>query len=380
MKILSYNKSVLEELEKLYHDDNLKELSRLTSNKNLFKVLNIHKDELVHSDLIANLLRGDDFSSLGNEFLKKFLIHISKNAGLDESQIFEAMENYYEIKREHYHIDIFVNFPRNKWVIIIENKVEHTERLNQIKDYQNFVESRFSDYLKKVFIFLTKDGRASDTFESSFRDHINISLSYSDIGMVISQITPNLNSRIEKIICEEFMEHIKSDFSIVIEQLCSKLYKEYPLAIDFLLKNSIPYLERFEEVFRDVTEKYKLKSAWSYPTKTYGKTQYAYSKGEWTSKIEIIFFISQNPNSLYWLYIVPATDRKTKELLDPELKAKYYPVPECVENWSFYSIETKAIPITETPLKDLNSGVLSNKVELALKSAMAIANEYIRIV
>lgn len=286
------------------------------------------------------------------------------------------MKNYYEIKREHNHIDIFLNFPKNKWVIIIENKIEHTERVDQIKDYQNFIENKFSHYIKKLFIFLTKDGRTPATFEPAFTDHLNINLSYSDIGSVISQITPLLNNKLEKIICEEFMEHINNDLSTKLDQLCSRLYKEYPTAIDFLIKNSIPYLEKFEKIFQEITDKYKLNFSWHYPRVNYGRTQYAYKKESWGGKVEVIFFISQNPNSLYWLYVVPATDKKTKESLYPNSKIEYCQVREYEENWNYFSIKSTVKLISEAPLEDFNAGVLSNKVEQTLKSVVEIADEY----
>jgi len=369
------NKLICDQLVNLNADERIKDLSKLVSKKNLFSLLNIHRDELVHSDLLANLLKGDNFDNLGNIFLKEFLIFISSKANLDKTQIFEALDTFYEIKREYHKIDIIIFFPYKKWIIIIENKIEHYERFNQLKDYQNFIENQFPDYDKKIFIFLTKDGRESRTFDPSFEDHINISLSYPDVGNLISLIIPKLDSGLKKNICEEFMEHIDSDLSNNIEELSFKLYKSYPLAVDYLLKNSIPYIEKFEKILEEISKKHHLKSYWDYPPKSYGKTQISYLKDIWNEKLEIIFFISQNPNFLYNLFIIPAIHKKIKNSLDPNLKIEFYPVPECIKDWSYYSIETKAILISESPLKDFNVD-LENKIDLGLKSAVAIADEY----
>lgn len=125
---------------------------------NLFNVLNIKTDELIHSSMIASLLDPHGEHGKGDLFLQKFLNIWDFGFVLDTRTACVTTE--YEIGPINKsfttggRIDILIMDAHNH-AIIIENKINAADQKNQLKRYANFAKSCKLEY---AIIYLTLDG------------------------------------------------------------------------------------------------------------------------------------------------------------------------------------------------------------------------------
>lgn len=105
--------------------------------------------ELLHSEIIAELLRPGGTHNCGDLFLQEFMRSIEIDPKLqDFSDIEVITESYTDTGRR---IDILIVWGNN--AVIIENKLNNAaDRLNQLKDYLNDTEKKGKTVLKIVYI------------------------------------------------------------------------------------------------------------------------------------------------------------------------------------------------------------------------------------
>lgn len=125
---------------------------------NLFNVLNIKTDELIHSSMIASLLDPHGEHGKGCLFLQRLLNIWDFGFVLDTKTASVTTE--YEIGTLNSsstwggRIDILITDAHNH-AIIIENKINAQDQKNQLKRYANFAKSSKLEY---TIIYLTLDG------------------------------------------------------------------------------------------------------------------------------------------------------------------------------------------------------------------------------
>lgn len=125
---------------------------------NLFNVLNIKTDELIHSSMIASLLDPHEEHGKDCLFLQKFLNIWDFGFALDTNTASVTTE--YEIGPINSRftrggrIDILITDAYNH-AIIIENKINAADQKNQLRRYANFAKSSKLEY---TIIYLTLDG------------------------------------------------------------------------------------------------------------------------------------------------------------------------------------------------------------------------------
>ena len=223
--------------------DNL-ELNRLESilsEFNLFEAIGVIRQELKHSSLLAFLLSPRENHGLGDRFLKRLLsttfTHTAAASPLSALDIDLADLSDVEVRREWRHIDLLIYSPSNRWVIAIENKVDSGEHGNQLERYEEAVESEFSDYDKKAFVFLTKEG------DEASRDKW-LSLSYSSVADILEIILANHRSSIGNDVStlihhyiNLIRRHLVSDSEIA--QLCRKIYKQHHQALTLIYEHRL---------------------------------------------------------------------------------------------------------------------------------------------
>lgn len=130
---------------------------------NLFNVLNIKTDELIHSSMIASLLNPHADHGKGCLFLQRFLNIWDFGFVLDTKTASVTTE--YEIGTLNSsstwggRIDILITDAHNH-AIIIENKINASDQKNQLKRYANFGESKNYEF---AIIYLTLDGHDPST-------------------------------------------------------------------------------------------------------------------------------------------------------------------------------------------------------------------------
>ena len=235
---MPFSQVQMEALEKfIINNKDLAVLEAKISRFNIFEAIGMVRREIKHSNFIAFLLDPSQKHLLGDIFLKRVLTHISLNAeNLPLSSIEIAIANFNdaEVKREWKHIDLLIYSQINQCVCVFENKVDSSERPNQLENYENTVDREFPDY-KKIFIYLTKEG------DSASRDTWVV-LSYKDLVDIFDAIC---NER-KSMISEDIYLSIRHYIDLVrkhllgesgIADLCRNIYRQHRMAIEIIYES-----------------------------------------------------------------------------------------------------------------------------------------------
>lgn len=132
-------------------------------NFNIFEVLNISHLEIKHSDVLAYLFNNKESHNLKDTFLKEFIYEVEAATNIDLNL---TLDDSYTVKREYAipngYVDLVLMSYKQRTIIIIENKIQSKERVNQLKKYKEHFKDKGAGY-KLVFIYLTmNDEKASD--------------------------------------------------------------------------------------------------------------------------------------------------------------------------------------------------------------------------
>lgn len=228
---------------------------------NFFKILGKERSETVHSKFLAYFLNPKENHNLGDKFIKLFIQSIDLEQKLEYGD--------FEVSTEKpYRIDIFIKNKNNKYIVVIENKIDadesdketSTEEINedsddkfQLKRYKKNIEDdrNFKDYIKK-FIFLTPDGRSPNDPEDS---KVWSSMSYEDIKEMFKKI---LSEKIEpniRTVIEWYVELLEKEIVINNDTKvkCQQIYDENKDAIEFIMKNKDDVMVRkIKELYAEI--------------------------------------------------------------------------------------------------------------------------------
>jgi Holliday junction resolvase-like predicted endonuclease len=217
-------------------------LELLESNLNEFnplKVLDVEKIEIRHSNVLAWLLNPNENHSLGDEFFKKFICDvINQNEEIETKlDIFEIhSKSFYNtiVHREYRvksgQIDILLEIPDSKIIVLIENKIKSKESKNQLKKYYDDISKKFKSY-KILPIYLTLEGDDPSLYDIYCKcDYVCV---LKNLKSIVDLKAKNLNPKVVDFLRQylELLEEITmSDKKI--EELCKKIYHQHKDAID----------------------------------------------------------------------------------------------------------------------------------------------------
>ncbi len=156
------------------------------------EIENKHSKENFIIEIFAHCLQTDE--KLLSDFLSKF------NLEPDEGTTIKT-QSIYEFGRP----DIEINIPFTKTCILIECKIEHFERPNQLEDYKKILESKRVS--NRHLIYLTKyyDFRENENRKINF--HL---LKWFDIFQIIDQSNSKLSQELKLYIKDEDMSESKN--------------------------------------------------------------------------------------------------------------------------------------------------------------------------
>lgn len=204
---------------------------------NIFEAIGVVRQEIRHSSFIAFLLNPLEKHRLDDLFLKKLLISTLTNSNDPpfkpiEIDILDLQD--VEVRREWKNIDILIKSPINKFIFIIENKIDSLEHSNQLERYSKIVNYEFPEY-KKVFLYLTKEGYSASKEEW-------LSLSYGEVANIIESICTKYKSLLSNDIytimnhyVNLLRRHIMTNSDIAI--LCQKIYRQHQQALDLIYEH-----------------------------------------------------------------------------------------------------------------------------------------------
>jgi len=206
---------------------------------NIFKILNISRNEIRHSNFLGWLLDPNGNHGLGKLFLLKFIREVATSeiaSDIDELEISDLNFDNVEIRREWKNIDLLIVFDTT--VICIENKVDSKDHSNQLLKYKEIINENFSDK-KKIFVYLTPFG---DKPISKFGKANYALYSYAQIVEHLDKILEiygkSLNPSVYQYISDYSInlkrELMKND---ELNELAGKIYKNHKELIDFIIEN-----------------------------------------------------------------------------------------------------------------------------------------------
>ena len=243
--------TIEDELKKLILDDDFTSLQSLVNEEvNLMDILRVSHKELQHSNFLAWFFDPNGSHNLGDFALKEFIkIYFKENEFIDlgthaSLSVFDFIQLDFddlEIRREYNNIDLVFISEKNKFCIVIENKIYANEQKGQLEKYRTQIENEYSDFKHKIYIYLSLEDQE---ISESERPHY-VQLNYGHIIKLIEQILSNqrINLAIKtRFVFEQYLQTLKSmcNQNDEINQIAQQLYKKYKSAFDLVFKYAGP--------------------------------------------------------------------------------------------------------------------------------------------
>lgn len=224
------------QLSSIEKDDDFKKLNDQLIEKNLYQILGIENNELVHSNMIAYLLGKNNYNNISDKIINSFLHDIftkSENTNLENLDFINP-----KIYREKYNIDIIIEF--NNLTVAIENKIFAGEGFEQLKRYQKKLNLYYPNH-NKMLVFLTPNGRKAKTTDKDSNIEV-INYSYDQLLNLIEEAIKSEDNRQNDRI-EKFIKHVREDIMGERKEveLCKEIYQKYPDTYKFMV-------DKFQEV------------------------------------------------------------------------------------------------------------------------------------
>ena len=254
-------------LEKFVLDSSLKELESRFNKFNIFDCLKLTRTEIRHSNFIAWLLDPKETHGLNDYFLKEFIKNvISENKTRinkinGKEYLFENEKETYtipdvmdidtwdmssaEVLREKEYIDLLIIDEYNKFVVVIENKIDSSQHDNQLLRYREYVDNQYPNSIyKKLYIYLRP--------KREFVEEPYIYTNYELVKHCLLNVLKNIQINEEvRIIINHYVQIIERDImqNENVGKICAQIYKKHKKAIDLINRYSnIPRDEIFDMV------------------------------------------------------------------------------------------------------------------------------------
>jgi hypothetical protein len=138
----------------------------LSSDFNVFKLINPDENKL--SDIISDLLDSSGTHGQGDLFLREFF---------SEANIRNKYNPNYKVLREdttayitHANRRIDITLDMGKWGVGIENKPWASDQKDQVKDYQEHLDKKYSGNF--TLVYMTGDGSGPDIDDEELKDRL----------------------------------------------------------------------------------------------------------------------------------------------------------------------------------------------------------------
>jgi len=217
-RFLNRFKSDLPALQKRMREEERLNASRF----NLFQALGIErKEKLLHTQLLAHFLNPEAAHGQGFVFLHNFLIAAQSHEGfiapIEPLEAFQWRVRPEVSVGEGNIIDLFIECPHQRYILVIENKIDAGEQHEQLLRYNRWMEVRRRNYKTRQLIFLTPEGR----LPRSSGDSSYICMSYME------DIRKCLKCSLEGILAVPVREVVRQ-YLAVVENLIGDTENEQP--------------------------------------------------------------------------------------------------------------------------------------------------------
>lgn len=218
---------------------------------NPFRILKIQEIEIRHSNFLAWILDPNQNHGLGDRVLKKVIIEtLMQNPEKDFSfNPFLIKQMFFydvEVRREWRNIDLLLISRHNKFLLLIENKVNAKESAGQLSKYLSSVEEEFKSYVV-LPLFLTLTGE-----NSSLNDFFIFSYSsiYGILKFTLNMYKQNINDKIV-----DFIHFYLRTLEVItmederLQKLCKQIYSKHKEAVDLIVSYASGSFNEATELF-----------------------------------------------------------------------------------------------------------------------------------
>jgi len=239
----------------VYDNSDLERLEAILDDFNPFQAMQWTRQEVRHSAFLRWLLDPQETHGLGSYFLRAFLKRIAhRSAGLHPMvpSVFDVDSwalTHTEVLQEWSGIDLLIKDDIDRFILVLENKVDSSEHSGQLQRYRSSVERQFPAH-KKLYVYLTIGGaKASDEYY--------ISVDYSEI---VALVTETVTRRGEQLSTEvrtflsQYVEMVRR--SIVedseIQRICQRIYEKHRRALDVIFEYRPDKASEVTEMLREL--------------------------------------------------------------------------------------------------------------------------------
>ena len=244
-------------------------IDKIAQHANKFNPINImgmKHMEIRHSKILAWLLNPNENHGLGDEVLKRFLTTALNNENLKQennqntyspsitpADIYTANLHDAIVKCEWANIDIFIECPTNKWVFIVENKVQSKQHSGQLTRYSNLISKRYNitaencdtDKYKLAHIFLTKSRELPDASgDDDYKGDLYHPIGHKDVLNIVTNLTninkEQLSNRVYNFI-QYYLEILREILEMTdndLIRLSKELYQKNKKVLDFIYEHA----------------------------------------------------------------------------------------------------------------------------------------------
>lgn len=256
------------QLKELILDDDFTNLWNLANEEiNLMDILKVSHKELQHSNFLSWLFNPSESHNLWDTAFKEFIkLYFKENEfqnlwNQTWLSVFDFVQLEFddlEIKREYKNIDLIFLSEKNKFCLIIENKIYSAERKWQLEKYRRFIEHEFPHFKHKIYIYLSLEEQEINENEKNYY----IQLNYDHIIRLIETILWNQKLKLWdkiKFVFDQYLQTLKSmlNKNQEIEKIAQQMYKKYKWAFDLVFKYAVPNDNEIFEKIKNLIENEK---------------------------------------------------------------------------------------------------------------------------
>ncbi len=377
----------------LITDQDFEKIALSLREPNIFRALSIERKELRHSNFIAFILDPRENHGLKDIVLRKLLRDIFSESKAGNRTIFDAdsvdLSNI-EIRREWRNIDILIILDDD--IILIENKVDTLDHINQLKRYQKIAEESFPKKFRH-YVYLTPTG--SDPRDADAQG-VYITYSYVQICEIIESILELYSNSISQKIgyyLSDYLITVKRELLMndKLNDLAVKVYNAHREAFDFIFANRpdpssilYPYFEK-EIVNGGFVMGSKGKGVARFTTERLATLLPKSGQG-WPGKEVFLFEIDY-----YWTdktagviaVIAPCDDDTRERLHNAVKKSKFYKLPGgkkwlVVYRTKFLFVASEMIKEDEAEIRGKIRKIIEDVKPALLDIAETIAKHFVK--
>ena len=198
--------SLLDKLSKEVSRENtkLEEKKSRGESFNIFSICGVNHYEVTHSAIIAEFLDPQGSHGQGLAFVKAFIESLNLQ---DFDFSLNGVEVATEMVTPNGRIDVVIS-NNNKQAVIIENKIYASDQWKQLKRYDDFAKTKYTNGYK--ILYLTLNGSDPNDEESQKVDYITISYKHHVIDWLLRCKHLAIDKPLIRETLNQYIQHIKN--------------------------------------------------------------------------------------------------------------------------------------------------------------------------